>query len=127
MPQASRCFSIYPTTVKLNKQWQDALSVFKTPLQNYVLIGTQWGGNVEPREGNPLPNDAVPAMLSNMTLETYIQNYTKSTSDGGPGSCVGCHNFARLAVGSAPPPADFSFLPGLAEPATARSKIQTPR
>jgi len=126
MPQATRCFSIYPTTAQLNTQWQTALAAFKTPLQNYMLVGTQWGGNVEPREGNPLPDNAVPAMLSNMTLETYIQNYTKSTSDGGPGSCVGCHNFARLAVSPAPQ-ADFSFLPGLAEPSTARSKFQTPK
>jgi hypothetical protein len=92
-----------------------------------MLVGTQWGGNVEPREGNPLPDDAVPAMLSNITLETYIQNYTQATADGGPGSCVGCHNFATLSVGNPAPTADFSFLPGLAQPATARSKFKTPR
>ena len=70
---------------------------------------------------------AVPAMLSNMTLETYIQNFTKSISgQGGPGSCVGCHKFATLPVGSQPS-SDFSFLPGLAKPATARSKIETPK
>ena len=63
----------------------------------------------------------------NMTLETYIQNYTTSTSDGGPGSCVGCHSFATLAVGNPQPSADFSFLPGLAQPSTARSKFQTPK
>ncbi|HEX2268077.1 MAG TPA: hypothetical protein VHH35_00995 [Pyrinomonadaceae bacterium] len=127
LPQATRCFSIYPTTAQLNTQWQNALAAFKTPLQNYMLIGTQWGGDVEPREGNPLPDDAVPAMLSNITLETYIQNYTKATSDGGPGSCVGCHSFATLSVGNPQPSADFSFLPGLAQPSTARSKIKTPR
>jgi hypothetical protein len=127
MAQATRCFSIYPTTTQLNAQWQSALAAFKTPLKNYMLIGTQWGGNVEPREGNPLPANAVPAMLSNITLETYIQNYTKATNDGGPGSCVGCHSFATLAVGSPAPTADFSFLPFLAEPATARSRIQTPK
>ena len=127
MPQATRCFSIYPTTAQLNQQWQKALAGINTPLKNYMLVGTQWGGAVEPREGNPLPDDAVPAMLSNITLETYIQNYTKATSDGGPGSCVGCHNFATLSVGSPQPSADFSFLPGLAQPTTARSKIQTPK
>jgi hypothetical protein len=126
MPQATRCWSIYPTTTQLNAQWQSALAVVKTPLQNYMLIGTQWGGRVESREGNPLPTDAVPAMLSNTTLETYIQNYTKATSLGGPGSCVSCHgDFATLAVGNPAPPSDFSFLPGLAQPATARSKIMT--
>lgn len=127
MPQATRCFSLYPTTAQLNTQWQNALAAFNTPLQYYILVGTQWGGDVEPREGNPLPDNAVPAMLSNMTLETYIQNYTKSTDDGGPGSCVGCHNFATLSVGKPAPTADFSFLPGLAQPATARSKIKTPK
>ena len=127
MPQATRCFSIYPTTDQLNAKWQNALAAFKTPLQYYMLVGTQWGGNVEPREGNPLPNDAVPAMLSNMTLETYIQNFTKSVpGQGGPGSCVGCHNFAKLAVGSKPK-ADFSFLPALVDPPTARSLIETPK
>jgi hypothetical protein len=127
LPQATRCFLIYPTTAQLNTQWQNALAAYNTPLKNYMLIGTQWGGDVEPREGNPLPADAVPALLSNMTLETYIQNYTKATSNGGPGSCVGCHSFATLAVGNPAPTADFSFLPGLAQPATARSKIQTPK
>lgn len=125
-PQVARCFSIYPTTAQINAQWQSALAAVKTPLQNYMLIGTQWGAAVEPREGNPLPDDAVPAMLSNVTLETYIQNYTKATNNGGPGSCVGCHALATLAVGNPQPSADFSFLPGLAQPSTARSKIKTP-
>ena len=127
MPQATRCFSIYPTTAQLNTQWQNALAAFNTPLKNYMLIGNQWGANVEPREGNPLPLNGVPAMLSNMTLETYIQNYTTSTPDGGPGSCIGCHSFAKLQVGNPRPTADFSFLPGLADPKTARSQIQTPK
>lgn len=126
-PQATRCFSIYPTTAQLNTQWQAELAKVNTPLQNYMLIGTQWGANVEPERGNPIPADAVPGMLSNTTLETYIQNYTKATTDGGPGSCIGCHKLATLAVGNPAPSADFSFLPGLAKPATARSKIKTPR
>lgn len=127
MPQATRCWSIYPTTAQLNTQWQRALAAVKTPFQNYMLIGTQWGGAVEPREGNPLPVNAVPAMLSNMTLETYIQNYTGSLTNGpGPGSCVACHSGATLVPGNQPT-ADFSFLPFLAEPQTARSKIKTAR
>src|SRR5262245_25753076 len=90
-----------------------------------MLVGTQWGGSVEPPTNpNFLPDDAVPAMLSNMTLETYIQNYTKSTPNGGPGSCIGCHRFATL-VPSPQPTADFSFLPFLAQPSTARTKITT--
>ncbi|MDX6612044.1 MAG: hypothetical protein QOD75_1230 [Blastocatellia bacterium] len=126
-PQATRCWSIFNTTAQLNAQWQSALAAVKTPLQNYMLVGTQWGGSVESREGNPLPTDAVPAMLSNSTLETYIQNYTKATGAGGPGSCVSCHgDFATLAVGSPAAQSDFSFLPGLAQPATARRKLETP-
>jgi hypothetical protein len=127
MPQATRCWEIFGTTQQLNYQWQRSLASLKSPFQNYMLIGTQWGGSVETDRGNPLPGNAVPAMLSNMTLETYIQNYTQSTANGGPGSCVGCHAFAALTVPSPSPlPADFSFLPGLAQPATARSKIKTP-
>ena len=91
-----------------------------------MLIGTQWGGAVEVPKGNPLPGNAVPSMLSNMTLETYIQNNTKGSSSGGPGSCIGCHSGATLVVGNKVT-ADFSFLPGLAQPETARSKIQTAR
>ena len=127
MPQVTRCFEIYPTTDQLNTQWQSALAAVKSPFQYYMLVGTQWGGKVEPREGNPLPADAVPAMLSNLTLETYIQNFTESIpGQGGPGSCVGCHNFAKLAA-SPNPSADFSFLPALAKPSTARNLFETPK
>jgi hypothetical protein len=129
LPQATRCFSIYPTTAQINTQWQNELAKYTTPLKNYVLIGTQWGADVEPEERNPLPDNAVPAMLSNMTMETYIQNYTAATSNSGPGSCVGCHKLATLVGGSPanpPPSADFSFLPGLAQPSTAR-RFKTPR
>lgn len=128
MPQATRCWSIYPTTAQLNTQWRHALAGFKTPFQNYMLIGTQWGGDVEPEEGNPLPANAVPAMLSNITLETYIQNYTGSNPNlPGPGSCIGCHSGGTLVAGTNPPTSDFSFLPLLAQPETARSKIKTAR
>src|SRR5262245_8662321 len=126
MPQATRCWSIYPTTAQINAQWQAALGAVNTPFQNYMLIGTQWGANVEPQEGVPLPVNAVPALLSNTGVETYIQNYTTATNSGGSGSCVGCHSFATLVVGDQPT-ADFSFLPFLAEPSTARSRIKTPR
>ena len=67
LPQAIRCWSIYPTTAKINNQWQTALAAYNTPFQYYQVIGTQWGGNVEPREGNPVPANAVPGMLSNTT------------------------------------------------------------
>jgi hypothetical protein len=128
MPQATRCWSIYPTTTQINSQWQSALAALKSVFRNYMLVGTQWGGNVEPpQKANYLPDNAVPAMLSNMTLKTYIQNYTGSNTNlPGPGSCIGCHSFATLVAGNQPT-ADFSFLPFLAEPQTARSRIKTPR
>jgi hypothetical protein len=125
MPQAARCWSIYPTTASLNSQWQTVLKGYNSVFQYYILIGTQWGGNVEQRPGNPLPVNAVPALLSNMTLETYIQNYnTINPNLPGPGSCVGCHLGAKLIVGNKVS-SDFSFLPLLAEPETARSQIVT--
>ncbi len=126
--QAARCFSIYPTTEQLNKQWRAELAKYKTPLQNYMLVGSQWGSAilVHGMDIN-LPMNAVPAMLSNLTLETYIQMYTGSDPKlPGPGSCVGCHQGATLSIGPTPQlSSDFSFLPGLVEPLKARSKIIT--
>ena len=122
----ARCWSIYALTAAVNAQWQLALSKVNSPFRWYTLIGTQWGARVEPRPGIPLPSDAVPAMLSNTTLETYIQNYTGTQENTpGPGSCVSCHgSFATLSVGPQPRLAsDFSFLPGLVQPLTARSKV----
>ncbi|HYW74873.1 MAG TPA: hypothetical protein VE961_27855 [Pyrinomonadaceae bacterium] len=125
-PQATRCFSIYPTTEKLNRQWRAELAKYKTPLQNYMLIGTQWGASVFVHDIDfNLLRNGVPAMLSNITLETYIQMYTVSDpKKGGPGSCIGCHSGANLSVGTKPL-SDFSFLPGLVDPKTARSKVNT--
>jgi hypothetical protein len=125
MPQAVRCWEIYPTTDQLNTQWQKVLGGVNSVFRNYMLIGTQWGASSQPLPGNPVPTNAVPGMLSNITLETYIQNYTGSNPDlPGPGSCVGCHSFATLPADNKTS-ANFSFLPFLAQPATARSKIKT--
>jgi hypothetical protein len=127
MPQATRCWEIYPTTASLNKQWQAALAALNSVFKNYMVIGTQWGGNVEPEFPNPVPDKAVPGMLSNITLETYIQNYTGSDpSLPGPGSCIACHSFATLPADNKTS-ANFSFLPFLAQPDSARSKIKTAR
>ena len=128
MPQAVRCWEIYPTTVELNTQWRQSLGALNSVFQNYMLVGTQWGGTVEPAAPpNPVPAKAVPGMLSNMTLETYIQNYTGSDASlPGPGSCVSCHTFATLPADNKTS-ANFSFLPSLAQPSTARSKIKTAR
>ena len=123
MPQATRCWRIYPTTGELNEQWRLALSSLKSVFGNYMLIGTQWGGQVEPTPPpNPVPFNAVPGMLSNITLETYIQNYLDGAA-AGPGSCVSCHNFATLVDGKTS--ANFSFLPGVVDPKATRSKIKT--
>jgi hypothetical protein len=128
MPQATRCWETYPTTAALNGQWQPALGALKSVFQNYMLVGTQWGGQVEPpTPPNPIPANAVPGMLSNLTLETYIQNYTGSDSNlPGPGSCVSCHNFATLPADNKTS-ANFSFLPSLAQPSTSRGRIKTAR
>lgn len=115
--QVARCFQIYHLTQQLNTQWRQELAgmdgVFPV-LANYQLVGTQWGGDVEPRPG-VVTNGAVPAFLSNTTMETYIQ--TKEF-----GTCVGCHSNATLAYETEDEdgnkktyPADFSFLLGLAE------------
>ncbi|WP_246799668.1 hypothetical protein [Bradyrhizobium sp. CCBAU 51753] len=127
LPQAVRCWQIYPTTTNLNEQWRMALASTKSVFQNYMLIGTQWGGQLEPpTPPNPVPSNAVPGMLSNITLETYIQNYTGSDpSLPGPGSCISCHNFATLVDGKTS--ANFSFLPGLVDPVATRAKIKTAR
>ncbi|KWV55561.1 hypothetical protein AS156_05780 [Bradyrhizobium macuxiense] len=125
VPQATRCWRIYPTTTVLNEQWRMALGSLKSVFQNYILVGTQWGGQLEPpTPPNPVPANAVPGMLSNLTLETYIQNYTGSDSSlPGPGSCVSCHNFATLVDNKTS--ANFSFLPALVDPVAARSKMKT--
>jgi hypothetical protein len=143
LPQATRCWSIYPTTHQLNLQWQKALGDAGSVFRHYKLVGTQWGALLEtlpppppPARPNPVPINAVPGMLSNLTLETYIQNYNGTDTDKdapGPGSCVACHNFAPLVATNGKDKngqdktvkSDFSFLPLLAKPETARSVIQT--
>lgn len=123
MPQTVRCWEIYPTTASLNGQWQKALGAVSSVFTDYMLIGTQWGGDVEPpTPPNPMPGIGVPGLLSNTTLETYIQNNTGKNN--APGSCVACHSFAKLPA-DGKTSANFSFLPGMAKPSTARSQIQT--
>ena len=122
-PQVTRCWSVYPLTAQIDSQFRAALGKVNSPFRYYSLIGTQWGGIVEPRN-LPLLSNAVPAVLSNTTLETYIQNYTGTVkSSPGPGSCISCHgDFATLSVGQNRK-SDFSFLPGLVQPQSARSKV----
>lgn len=114
--QATRCWKVYKLTEALNRQWRGQLSALGSVFGNYFLIGTNWGGNVEP-DGTQLANGSVPAFLGNSTMETYIQ------SDPVNGNCVNCHSNATLAYQQATSdpkqpktfPADFSFLLGLAE------------
>ena len=120
-PQAVRCWQIYSQTHDLNRQWQKALHASKTVFANYMLVGTQWGGSLEPTGPSPMPLNAVPGMLSNVTLETYIQNLAQGTQNAGPGSCISCHSGATLLDGATS--SNFSFLPGLASP-TASRKVQ---
>ena len=115
--QVARCFQVYGLTQELNDQWREELRQAGAPwslLANYVLVGTQWGGDVEPRPG-VFVNGAVPAFLSNTTMETYVQ-----TAEFG--TCIGCHTNATLAYTTKDKDgkkvtydANFSFLLGLAE------------
>lgn len=139
LPQATRCWSIYPTTDQLNAQWQKALGAAGSVFSNYKLIGTQWGATLEglppPPVPNPVPTNAVPGMLSNLTLETYIQNYNGTDTDPkapGPGSCVACHSGAPLIATykdkngkEQTVKSDFSFLPLLAKPDKARNVVNS--
>ncbi|WP_221281878.1 mannan-binding lectin [Chiayiivirga flava] len=114
--QVSHCWQVYSLTQQLNTAWQAQLAALDSVFANYYLIGTNWGGNVEP-DGTTLTNGSVPAFLGNSTMETYIQ------ADPVNGNCVNCHSNATLAYSSgttAKPvtyPADFSFLLGLADKA----------
>jgi hypothetical protein len=61
------------------------------------------------------------------TLDTCIQNNagTDKNASGGSGCCINCHTFVKLPADKKTS-ANFSFLPGLAEPDTARDVIMTP-
>lgn len=107
--QVSHCWAVYDLTQKLNADWQGRLAQIGSVFANYYLIGTNWGGNLEPEHG-VLINGSVPAFMANATMETYIQ------ADPKFGNCVGCHAAATLAYpsGGDQPSANFSFLLGLA-------------
>ena len=113
--QVSHCWQVYELTQQLNTAWRAQLATLGSVFKNYYLIGTNWGGNIEPRS-SPVVNGSVPAFLANGTMETYIQ------ADPVNGNCVDCHKNATLAYekpGSGTQPATtyaagFSFLLGLA-------------
>ncbi len=88
--QVARCWQIYDLTQQINKQWIEKLGEANSTLANYMLVGTQWGGTIEPKPPPFFDNGDVPSFLSNTTLETYVQ--TKEF-----GTCIGCHQGANLA------------------------------
>jgi hypothetical protein len=108
--QATHCWQVYQLTQQLNTAWRGQLAGLGSVFRHYYLIGTNWGGNVEP-DGSTLTNGSVPAFMGNATMETYIQANPQI------GNCVGCHKGATLAYQGPDKKsydADFSFLLGLA-------------
>ena len=90
-----RCWDIFEGTRATNGQWQQALQ--GSALAHYRLVGTQWVGNIG---GAPFGTGEVPRYLSNVTLESFIQ-------DKPQGTCLGCHNTANTDAGQ---PANFTFV-----------------
>lgn len=122
--QIVRCWKNYALTDELNRQWRKQLASVNSVFQNYMLVGTQWGANVEtPTPPPPLPGAAIPLFLSNTVLETYLQTaFPKDPNNQAfnTGSCVMCHSQANLAIKSAAGTGNFSFVLGLAKPLKAR-------
>jgi hypothetical protein len=123
--QVSRCWAVYSLTDQLNHQWREKLARAGSVFRNYMLIGTQWGGIIErsPVRRN-LPQDAVPGFLSNAVIETYQQKVYVPGSFK-VGSCVSCHNLARLPYrkDSKDVLSNLSFLPLLADPDLVRGRL----
>ncbi len=91
----------------INDQWH-AL-VHGTVWENYVLVSTQWPAN--PTAKKPKDSQPTPEVLSNTTMETYIQSLGKETA-----SCIVCHSFGSGFNGCA---GDFSYLLQRASPRPA--------
>lgn len=119
--QVSRCWSIYSLTDQLNAQWRDQLARVDSVFRNYMLVGTQWGGNMTPTPNPKIPPGTVPAFLSNSVIETYLQMMVDPHNAFATGSCITCHREARLPLKTSTRiPSDFSFLPELAQPGLVR-------
>lgn len=82
-----RCWQIFEGTRALNEHWHSALK--GTVWKNYFLIGTQWIGNPG---GEPFGIGEVPRFLTNVTLESFIQQDAS-------GTCLGCHSNATTDAG----------------------------
>ncbi|WP_143182019.1 hypothetical protein [Thalassospira sp. TSL5-1] len=93
--QLVRCWKVFEGTEKTNEEWHAELK--GSVWTNYFLVGTQWIGN---GGGVPFGVGEVPRFLSNLTMESFIQ-------DKAVGSCLGCHSTARSDAGQ---PANFTFM-----------------
>ncbi len=125
--QIARCWQIYRLTRELNVQWQAKLRSVGSVFANYMLIGTQWGGNIEPTFPPPGPPDAAPNYLSNTLLETFLQTAWDPKQPFNTGSCVTCHGVASFTANKTTTvPTDFSFLPGLVKATSRRPPIGMP-
>lgn len=112
--QVSRCWQTYPLTDALNTMWRGQLRTIGSVFQNYMLVGTQWGGDISTGPVPGVPSDVVPNFLSNSVVETYLQNDPS-------GSCVTCHSSATLPVDKTTS-SNLSFLPGLVQKGLVRRK-----
>ncbi len=121
--QVSRCWEIYALTSELNDQWRGQLAAIGSVFQNYILVGTQWGASITNTPNPKVPSDAVPSYLSNSVVETYLQTLYDPKNPFGTGSCVSCHNAARLPFDHVTS-ANLSFLPDLAQPGLTRQKLE---
>lgn len=97
--QITRVYPVYFRTEQMNKIWQAKLK--GTVWSNYRLIGSQWSAG-----GENIKVANVPAMLANVTLESFMQNKA---------SCISCHSNAHIEYNKKKINTDFSFLFGLAK------------
>jgi hypothetical protein len=93
--QLVRCWKVFEGTAQTNEEWHAELK--GSVWANYFLVGTQWIGN---GGGDPFGVGEVPRFLSNLTMESFIQ-------DKAIGSCLGCHSTARSDAGQI---ANFTFM-----------------
>lgn len=87
---------------RLNRDMQAALAEAGSVFRHYELVGTQWPDTTAPGQQGQPPTvfNAIPALLGNTTLETYIQNTS---------SCMGCHAVAGTDRTPDWVSADFTF------------------
>jgi cytochrome c len=84
----------------LNQAMQQALAEKKSVLQYYELVNTQWPLPSGANKQSPTVFTAIPALLANTTMETFIQESS---------SCMGCHAMARTLRTDQFVSSDFSF------------------